>query len=108
MGLVFTLLIPLMPTFSLAVLAHVLRVAFNQSTIGARQALSIGLVSDSRRGLAASLHNVSMQIPQSVGPVAGAALLAHGWLGLPFYLGALLQGLYLGLYYRAFSNHDPS
>ncbi len=107
-GLVFTLLIPLMPTFPLAVLTHVLRVALNQSTIGARQALSIGLVGEDRRGLAASLHNVSMQIPQSLGPVAGAALLAHGFLGLPFFLGALLQGAYLGLYYKAFARHDLS
>ncbi len=107
-GLIFTLLIPLMPTFPLAVLAHILRVALNQSTIGARQALSIGLVGEDRRGMAASLHNVSMQIPQSLGPVAGAALLAHGFLGLPFFLGALLQGAYLGLYYKAFARHDPS
>ncbi|MCL4485662.1 MAG: MFS transporter [Nitrospirae bacterium] len=107
-GLLFTLLIPLMPTFGLAVLAHILRVALNQSTIGARQALSIGLVGEDRQGLAASLHNVSMQIPQSVGPIAGAALIAHGWLGLPFFLGAILQGAYLGLYYKVFSRHDPS
>lgn len=106
LGLVFTLMIPLMPTFGLAVGAHILRVALNQSTIGARQALSIGLVGEGRRGLAASLHNVSMQIPQSIGPVAGAALLAHGWLGLPFFLGALLQGGYLTLYYRAFNKRD--
>lgn len=107
-GLIFTFLIPLMPTFGWAVFAHILRVALNQSTIGARQAVSIGLVGEDRRGLAASLHNVSMQIPQSVGPIAGAALLAHGFLGLPFFLGAVLQGAYLGLYYKAFSRHDPS
>ncbi len=107
-GLLFTILIPVMPTFPLAVLAHVLRVALNQSTIGPRQALSISLVGETRRGLAASLHNISMQIPQSVGPTLGAALLAHGMLGLPFYLGALLQGAYLGLYYKAFSGHDPT
>jgi MFS family permease len=108
LGLFFTLMIPLMPTFSLSVLAHILRVALNQSTIGARQALSIGLVGERRRGLAASLHNVSMQIPQSVGPIAGAALLAHGWLGLPFFLGAVLQGGYLTLYYLAFSKREPT
>ncbi len=96
-----------MPTFGWAVFAHILRVALNQSTIGARQAVSIGLVGEDRRGLAASLHNVSMQIPQSVGPVAGAALIAHGFLGLPFILGAVLQGAYLGLYYKAFSRHAP-
>jgi MFS family permease len=105
-GLIFTLLIPLMPTFLLAVLVHLLRVASNQGTIGARQALSVGLVGEARRGLAASLHNVSMQIPQSVGPAVGAAFLSHGLLGTPFYLGALLQGGYLYLYYRAFEGFD--
>lgn len=105
-GLIFTLLIPLMPTFLLAVLVHLLRVASNQGTIGPRQALSVGLVGEARRGLAASLHNVSMQIPQSVGPAVGASLLAHGLLGTPFYLGALLQGGYLYFYYRAFEGFD--
>lgn len=106
LGLFFTILIPLMPTFVLAVLAHILRVSFNQSTIGARQALSIGLVGGERRGLAASLHNVSMQIPQSIGPAIGAAFLANGWLSLPFFIGAALQGGYLTLYYRAFIGRD--
>jgi len=105
-GLVFTLLIPLMPTFALAVLAHLLRVASNQGTIGARQALSVSLVGEGRRGLAASLHNVSMQIPQSIGPTIGAALLSHGMTGMPFFLGALLQGGYLFFYYRAFEGFD--
>ena len=105
-GLVFTLLIPLMPTFFLAVFFHLLRVASNQGTIGARQALSVGLVGEARRGLAASLHNVSMQIPQSIGPAMGAALLSHGLLGAPFYIGALIQGGYLYFYYRAFEGFD--
>ncbi len=106
-GLILLALVPLMPSYWLAALAYLLRSAFYRSSAGAQQALTIGLVSDERRGLAASLNAVSVQMPRSVGPTIAGHLLNLGLLALPFYAAALLQALYLLLYDRIFRNYEP-
>jgi predicted MFS family arabinose efflux permease len=106
-GLVLLVLMPLMPTYWLASLAYLLRSAFNRGSLGARQALTVGLVRDERRGLATSLNVVSAQLPQSVGPSIAGYLLDAGQLTLPFYVAALLQGIYLVLYERVFRKYEP-
>lgn len=105
-GLVLLVLLPLLPVYWLAALVYLLRSAVNRGTAGARQALAINLVSDSRRGLASSLNTVSMQLPQSAGPTVAGALLEAGQLTLPFYAAAVLQGLYLVLYRAFFRRYD--
>jgi MFS family permease len=107
-GLVLLILMPLMPTYWLASLAYLLRSAFNRGSLGARQALAVGLVRDERRGLATSLNAASAQLPQSVGPTIAGYLLDAGQLTLPFYIAAVLQGIYLVWYDRAFRQYEPS
>jgi MFS family permease len=101
-GLVLLLLLPLMPLYWLASLIYILRSAFNRGTVGARQALVISAVRDERRGFAASLNALSMQLPQSVGPAVAGALIGAGWLAVPFYVAAALQLGYVALYGRIF------
>lgn len=101
-GLILLLILPLMPLYSLASFVHILRSAFNRSTTGARQALVISAVSDERRGFAASLNALSMQLPQSLGPAVAGALIGAGWFAAPFYIAALFQGVYVLLYHRVF------
>ncbi|HUX50519.1 MAG TPA: MFS transporter [Spirochaetia bacterium] len=105
-GLVLLVLLPLIPAYWLAALVYLLRSALNRGTAGARQALAIGLVTDERRGLASSLNTVSMQLPQSIGPSVAGALLDAGYLALPFYAAALLQGAYLLFYQRVFRRYE--
>ena len=105
-GLLLLIALPLIPFFWLASLVYFLRSAFNRGSVGARQALTVGLVRDERRGLATSLNAMSMQIPQSVGPSIAGLLFSTGQLELPFYVGALLQGIYLIMYGRFFRNQN--
>ncbi len=101
-GLALLVLLPLMPVYPLAALLHLLRSALNRGTIGARQALVVSAVKRERRGFAVSLNTFSARIPQAVGPAIGGGLMGAGWLALPFYLAAALQGVYLLLYGRLF------
>lgn len=105
-GLVMLVVLPILPVYWLAALVYLLRSALNRGTAGARQALAIGLVRDSRRGLASSLNTVSMQFPQSAGPTIAGLLLDAGFLAVPFYAAAVLQGAYLVLYSRFFRRYD--
>jgi MFS family permease len=106
-GLVLLVLLPLMPVYWLAGLVYLLRSAFNRGSAGARQALAVGLVRDERRGLATSLNAVSLQVPRSVGPSIAGYLLDAGQFALPFYVAALLQGMYLVAYGRVFRDYEP-
>ena len=106
-GLALLTLLPVLPTYALASGAFALRSAFNRGTVGARQALAVGLVSDSRRGMAASLNAVSSQLPSALGPTLAGFFLQEGWLAFPFYLAAALQFVYLGLYGKFFRAHEP-
>jgi len=98
--------LPFAPSFGLAAVLYVLRGMFNRDTTGARSALSVSIVRPHRRGLAASMANVSMQVPRSVSPVLTGFLFAAGDLALPFFIGAAFQGAYLVLYYLSFGQID--
>ncbi len=105
-GLVLLVLLPFMPNLELAAACYVLRAAFNRGTAGARQAVGLKLVGRDRRGLAASLNAISMQIPRAVGPIIGGWLLDAQFLALPMLLAAALQAGYLVLYRMAFRQID--
>lgn len=105
-GLALLIALPLAPSFGLAALFYVLRAMFNRGTTGARSALNISIVRAHRRGFAASMGNVSMQIPRSVSPILTGFLFAANNLALPFFIGAAFQGAYLALYYRSFRHVD--
>lgn len=105
-GLLLLFALPLMPAFAAAAGVYALRAGFNQGTAGVRQALVVGLTRDSRRGLAASLHNVSVQLPRAFGPMLSGIMLHAGMMTAPFYLAALLQAAYLLLYVRFFRGYD--
>ena len=107
LGLAVLLILPLSPSFSIAAILYIIRSALNRGTAGARQALNLGLVRGHRRGLAASLNNVSVQMPRAVGPVFAGLLYHAGFLALPFFIGGGFQAVYLILYRRLFRD-SPS
>ena len=106
-GLVMLVLLPFAPNYPIAIALYGLRMILNRGTAGPRQALAVGLVRPHRRGLAATVNSFSMQLPRSVGPAFAGFLFGTGLLAAPFLLGALCQGIYLALYARLFSAHDP-
>ena len=106
-GLVLYAILPLIPMYWLASLIYLLRTVFSRGPAGAQQALAVGLVREHRRGLAASLNVVSFPIPRSVGPGFSGYLLDVGLFGLPFYLAAVLQSVYLVGYACFFRGYEP-
>lgn len=103
-GLLLLVMVPLVPSFSIAVVLFALRSGFNQGTAGVRQALVVGLTRH-RKGLAASLQNVSIQIPRAIGPLIAGFMLHAGMLKAPFFAAAVLQAAYLILYTRFFREY---
>lgn len=108
LALVLLVALPLMPTFGLAALIYILRIACNLGSAGPRQSINIGLVQASRRGAAASLSSVSMQVPRAIGPTVAGLFFAAGAIAVPFYVAASFQTAYLVLYNRSFRAHDPN
>jgi MFS family permease len=105
-GVGLLVLLPLMPAYTLAGLAYLLRSAVNRGTIGVRQALVVSVVRDERRGFASSMNALSAQIPMSVGPVIAGAMIGARLFVVPFYVAAALQGLYVLLYGRVFPSYE--
>jgi len=105
-GIGLLVLLPIMPTYWLASLIYLLRSVFSRGSAGAQQALTVGLVRDERRGLAASLNAVSFQLPRSVGPGTAGYLLQAGQFSLPFYAAAVLQSIYLVWYRKTFRSYE--
>ena len=101
-GLVLLIVLPLSPSFGLAASLYMLRAMFNRGTTGARSALNISIVRPHRRGFAASMGNVSMQVPRAVSPLLTGILFAANNLALPFFIGAAFQAAYLAMYYSSF------
>jgi MFS family permease len=106
LGLLFG--IPFSPAFTLAAGLYALRAAFNQGTSGARQMVAAGLTRAQRRGLAASVQSLSMQLPRAIGPVLGGWLINRGEFVAPFLITGALQFLYLVLYRHYFGALDES
>lgn len=98
LGVVLLVAMPFMPSFAIAAILYVLRSIVNRSSMGARQAFSVGLVRDQRRGLASSLNAVSWSLPASIGPAIGGWLLGLGSLTWPFLLAAVFQTSYIVLF----------
>ena len=105
-GLALLIALPLLPNFGLAASAYMLRTMFNRGTTGARSALNISIVRPHRRGFAASMVNISMQLPRAVSPLLTGILFAANSLALPFFIGAAFQAAYLAMFYSSFSQVD--
>lgn len=106
-GLALLVALPFSPSFGIAAVLYGLRSMLNRGTAGARSALNVSLVRPSRRGLAASVGNISVQVPRALGPVLGGVLFQQGFLILPFLVGACFQAGYVYLYGRFFRASDP-
>ncbi|MDE2347943.1 MAG: MFS transporter [Gammaproteobacteria bacterium] len=105
-GLAALIAVPLAPLFGEAAGLYAVRAAFNQGTAGTRQSIAAGLTRPQRRGLAASVQMLSLQIPRALGPVLGGWLIHAGRFTVPFLIATLLQALYLYLYRHYFGPDD--
>lgn len=97
-GILTLIAMPFMPYFWIAAVLYVLRSIVNRGSVGARQAFSVGLVRDARRGMASSLNAISWNVPASFGPAIGGWLIGAGSLVWPFVLASALQLAYIILF----------
>ena len=100
--------IPFMPSFWIAAVLYVFRSIVNRGSVGARQAFSMGLVRDQRRGLASSLNAVSWSVPAAIGPALGGWLIGLGSLEWPFLIASGLQLAYVILFPTMMGQYDVS
>lgn len=105
-GALLMVLLPLLPTYVLVSAVYVIRSAVNRGTQGARQALSVSLTRDRRRGFASSVNSLSMRVPTSIGPYITGYLFEIGALSVPFFIASGLQLGFAYLYGRAFRSYD--
>lgn len=98
---VLLVLVPLMPSFPLALGLLVGRFALSQLDVPTRQAYVTGLVRARERTQAQGSLAAARSVAQSAGPLPAAALQAAGLFAAPFFLAGGLKIVYdLALYRR--------
>lgn len=108
LGLASLLAMAIAPGYALAAGMYVLRSVMNRGSAGARQALSVGLVRDRRRGLASSLNALSMRLPSALGTALSGVLFSLGSFTLPFVFAAGMQLGYLILFQRVLGPYEAT
>jgi MFS family permease len=91
---VFLCLAPFMPTPALAVSLLLLRMAFSQMDVPARQSYVMAVVPPEERAAAASVTNVPRSLAAALAPLLAGALLEKSTFGWPLIVGGLLKLVY--------------
>lgn len=96
---VLLMLVPLAPSFPLAMALYLGRMAISQMDVPTRQSYIVAIVAPEERTAAAGMTNIARNVAQAVGPsVAGYALTLS--LAAPFLVGGGLKVIYdLALYF---------
>jgi MFS family permease len=98
----FLVLIPLSPTFEIAIGFYLLRMAISQMDVPTRQAYTVAMVAPHERTAAASMTLLSRSLTQAVAPSLTGVLIQSVSAAAPFYLAAGLKSVYDLLLYMRF------
>jgi MFS family permease len=105
---VLLILVPLMPTLSLAVLVLLVRFSISQMDVPTRQSYMMAVVSPEERSAAAGIAGVARTIGAAISPVfAGAMFARPALINLPFFIAGTLKIAYDLLLYRQFVGVRP-
>jgi MFS family permease len=103
------ILVPFMPTLSLAVAVLLLRFAISQMDVPARQSYTAAVVDPDERSAAAGITGVARTTGAALAPVVASILLANPALaGLPFVVAGGLKVVYDVLLYCLFRAVIPA
>ena len=106
---VLLILIPLMPTLSLAVLVLLARFSISQMDVPTRQSYLMAVVSPDERSAAAGIAGVARTIGAAIGPLFVGLMFARpALINLPFFIAGTLKITYDLLLYRAFVRVQPT
>jgi MFS family permease len=99
-----------MPSAPLAVLCLLLRMAFSQMDVPARQSFVMSVVPPEERAAAASVTNVPRSLASALAPLLAGALLQRSSFGWPLIVGGVLKLVYdvlLLLLFRHVRSPEP-
>jgi len=105
---ILLILVPLMPTLSLAVLVLLVRFSISQMDVPTRQSYIMAVVSPEERSAAAGITGVARTIGAAISPMFVGFMFARpSLINLPFFIAGTLKILYDLLLYREFVAVQP-
>ena len=105
---ILLMLVPLMPTFQLAVLTLLLRTSISQMDVPTRQSYTLAVVAPDERSAAAGITGVARTTGAALAPVLTGPLLANpALMGLPFFIAGGLKIVYDLALFRNFRQVKP-
>jgi Major Facilitator Superfamily len=105
---ILLILIPLMPTLSLAVLVLLVRFSISQMDVPTRQSYLMAVVRPEERSAAAGITGVARTTGAAISPLFVGFMFAHpSLINLPFFIAGSLKITYDVLLYRAFATVQP-
>ena len=105
---VLLILVPLMPTLSLAVLVLLVRFSISQMDVPTRQSYIMAVVSPAERSAAAGVTSVARTIGAAISPLFVGFMFARpDLINVPFFIAGTLKIIYDLLLYREFVAVQP-
>lgn len=105
---VLLILVPLMPTFPLAVGVLLLRFSVSQMDVPTRQSYTMAVVTPAERSAAAGVTGIARTVGSSVAPLlAGPLFAVPGLASVPFFVAGGLKIVYDLLLWRGFRKVKP-
>src|ERR1700726_2435622 len=102
------ILVPLMPTLSLAIAVLLLRFSISQMDVPTRQSYTMAVVSAEERSAAAGITGVARTTGAAISPLFVGFLFARpALISVPFFIAGGLKIVYDVLLYRAFISFPP-
>jgi MFS family permease len=100
---ILLILVPLMPTLSLAILVLLLRFSISQMDVPTRQSYVMAVVSPDERSAAAGITGVARTIGAAISPLFVGFMFARpSLINVPFFIAGTLKIVYDLLLYREF------
>jgi MFS family permease len=105
---ILLILVPLMPTLSLAVVVLLVRFSISQMDVPTRQSYTMAVVPPEERSAAAGITGVARTIGAAVSPFFVGLMFAHpSLINLPFFIAGTLKIIYDVLLYKEFVSVRP-
>jgi MFS family permease len=102
---VLLILVPLMPTWELAVAVLLLRFSISQMDVPTRQAYTMAVVAADERAAASGITTVARSIGAAISPSLATRLVAYpAFMSLPFFLAGGIKIIYDLILWRAFAS----
>ncbi|PYU41474.1 MAG: MFS transporter [Acidobacteria bacterium] len=100
---VLLILVPLMPSLSLAVLVLLVRFSISQMDVPTRQSYTMAVVRPEERSAAAGITGVARTMGAAISPLFVGFMFARpSWINVPFFIAGTLKIIYDLLLYQAF------